>query len=61
MQKSPKPRNALSPQERARICEAIHRELALEYFRRSNSKREVWARLAIGLRPIPRMHHWERC
>jgi hypothetical protein len=43
-----------SPQERARICEVIHRELALEFFSRTNSKREVWARLAIGLPPFPR-------
>jgi hypothetical protein len=52
---------ALSPQERARICEAISRELALEYFRHTNSKREAWARLAIGLKPFPRPFHWERC
>jgi hypothetical protein len=57
-------RNALippSPQRRARICEAIGRELALEYFRRTNAKREARARLAIGLRPFPRTIHWERC
>jgi hypothetical protein len=51
---------ALSPKERARICEAISRELALEYFRRANCKREAWARIAIGLRPIPRTLR-ERC
>jgi hypothetical protein len=51
---------APSPQERARICEAIRRALALEYFGRTNSKREVWARLAIGLKPFPRTIHWER-
>jgi hypothetical protein len=42
------------PQQRAAICQTIHRELALEYFRRTNSRREVWARLAIGLPPFPR-------
>jgi hypothetical protein len=50
-------RNALkapSPQERARICEVISRELGLEYFRRTNAKREAWARLAIGLKPFRR-------
>jgi hypothetical protein len=51
-------RNALippSPLQRARICEAISRELALEYFRRTNAKREAWARLAIGLKPFRRL------
>jgi hypothetical protein len=47
-------RRRLSPQKHARICEAICRELALEYFCRSNSKREVWARMVIGLPPVPR-------
>jgi hypothetical protein len=54
-------RNALkapSPQERARICEVISRELGLEYFRRTNAKREAWARLAIGLRPFRRTINW---
>jgi hypothetical protein len=46
--------NAHSPQQRARICEAIGREFGLEYFRRTNARREVWARLAIGLPPVPR-------
>jgi hypothetical protein len=57
-------RNALrapSPLERARICEAISRELALEYFRRTNAKREAWARMAIGLSPFPRAINWGRC
>jgi hypothetical protein len=44
----------LSPRQRARICDAIRRELDLEYFRRTNAKREAWARLAIGLPPFPR-------
>ena len=43
-----------SSQQRARICEAICRELALEYFRRTNAKREAWARIVIGLPPVPR-------
>jgi hypothetical protein len=45
-----------SPQERTRICEAISIELALEYFRRTNAKREAWARIAIGLPPTPRQN-----
>ena len=52
--------NSPSPLKRARICEAIRRELDLEYFRRTNAKREAWARLAIGLKPF-RTIHWERC
>jgi hypothetical protein len=44
----------LSPQKRAHICEAIGLELALEYFRRTNAKREAWARIAIGLPPVRR-------
>jgi hypothetical protein len=43
-----------SPEQRARICERIHYQLALEYLNRSNHRRHVWARLAIGLPPIPR-------
>jgi hypothetical protein len=39
----------VTPRERALICAAIGRELALEYFRRTNSRREIWARLVIGL------------
>lgn len=59
-------RNALptapSPQRRARICQAIGREIALEYFRRTNAKREARARMAIGLRPFPRKSiYWGRC
>jgi hypothetical protein len=47
-------RRHVSPQKRARICEAIGIELALEYFRRTNAKREAWARIAIGLAPVRR-------
>jgi hypothetical protein len=47
-------RRHLSPHQRARICEAIGLQLALEYFRRANAKREAWARIAIGLPPRPR-------
>jgi hypothetical protein len=57
-------RNALkapSPQQRARICAAIHRELALEQLTRTNAKREALARLAIGLRPFPRTIHGGLC
>jgi hypothetical protein len=56
-------RNALkapSPQERARVCEAISRALALEELSRANSRREIWARLAIGLKPFPRTLHGVR-
>jgi hypothetical protein len=52
---------ALSPQQRARICEAIRRELALEDLSRTNSRREAWARMAIGLKPFPRTIHLEGC
>jgi hypothetical protein len=44
----------LTPQQRARICEEIHRQIAWEYCNGKNSRREVWARLCIGLRPFPR-------
>lgn len=51
-----------SPQRRARICEAIGRELALETFRRTNAKREARARLAIGLSPFRRKSIcWDLC
>jgi len=48
-----------TPQERARICDAIRRQIALEYLQGKVSKREVWARMAIGL--PPRTPHWEQC
>lgn len=49
-------RNAheITPQERAHICEAIRRQIALEYLHGKASKREAWARLCIGLPPIRR-------
>jgi hypothetical protein len=54
-------RDRLSPQERARVCEAIRHELALEYLHGRNSRREVWARICIGLRPFPRpFNRWWR-
>jgi hypothetical protein len=49
-----KVRRPLTPQERARICEEIHRQIAWEYYHGKNSRREVWARLVIGLPPFPR-------
>lgn len=49
-----------SPQERARICEAIRRAVALEDINRTNSKREARLRMLIGLPPIPRAISWER-
>jgi hypothetical protein len=50
-------RNApeITPRERARICEAIRRQIALEYLHGKASKREAWARIAIGLRPSRRV------
>jgi hypothetical protein len=54
-------RTALSPQQRAHICEAIRHEVALEELSRSNHRRQVWARMAIGLPPRPRRTlDWER-
>jgi hypothetical protein len=53
-------RQRISPQERASICHAIQRELALEYFGRTNAKREAWARLVIGLPPFPKSIFRER-
>jgi hypothetical protein len=47
----------LSPWQRARICEAIRREIDLEYISRTNRKREARARVVIGLRPFPRTIH----
>lgn len=54
---------APSPEQRARICERIRYQLALEYLDRKNHRREVWARLAIGLPPIPRSRPivWAQC
>ena len=51
---------ALSPEQRARILEAIRHQLALEYFNPSRSKREFIARTAIGLPAFPRPIYWER-
>jgi hypothetical protein len=47
-------RQQFSPHDRTRVCRAIHRQIALEYLHGKASKREAWARLAIGLPPIPR-------
>jgi hypothetical protein len=44
----------LSPQDRIRICRAIHRQIMLEYWQTGAHRREVWARLVIGLPPRPR-------
>jgi hypothetical protein len=54
------PTRPQSSQERASICEAIQRELALEYFLGTNARREVWARISIGLRPFPRSIYREQ-
>jgi hypothetical protein len=53
--------NAPSPQQRARICEQIARQIALEFFSGKTSKREAIARMAIGLKPFSRTIHWEWC
>jgi hypothetical protein len=52
-QRDARPR--ISSRRRAAICYAIQRKLALEYFDCTNAKREVCARMAIGLPPIPRL------
>jgi hypothetical protein len=43
-----------SPQDRIRICRAIHRQIMLEYWQTGAHRRNVLARLAIGLPPVPR-------
>jgi hypothetical protein len=50
-----------SPRERALICEVIRLELALEDLSRTNSRRNVRLRMAIGLPAFPRTIHGERC
>jgi hypothetical protein len=54
-------RQRISQQQRARICEQIARQIALEFFSSKTSKREAIARMAIGLRPFPRTIHGGRC
>jgi hypothetical protein len=44
----------LSAEQRARILERIREQTALEYFTCAYRKRQVRARIVIGLRPIPR-------
>ncbi|MGY4624584.1 hypothetical protein [Bradyrhizobium sp. USDA 4486] len=47
------PKLATSPHRRARICAAISRELAIEEISGANLKREIWARMVIGLKAFP--------
>jgi hypothetical protein len=54
-------RERISPQQRARICEQIARQIALEFFSSKTSKREAIARMAIGLKPFRRTIHRECC
>jgi hypothetical protein len=50
-----------SARDRARICRSIHRRIILETVQGRNVRREVWARLVIGLPPIPRQTiDWRR-
>jgi hypothetical protein len=53
-------RRHFSPQDRIRICRAIHRQIMLEYWQTGTDRRNVLARMAIGLPPIPRSIYWER-
>ena len=46
-------RPAPSLRERAYICAQIRRELDLEILTRANARREIRARLSIGLKPFP--------
>jgi hypothetical protein len=56
MPKRPSRRNArhFSPQDRIRVCRAIHHQIVLEYWQAGAHRRNVLARLAIGLPPVPR-------
>jgi hypothetical protein len=65
MPKRPSRRNVLrrhfSPQDRIRVCRAIHHQIVLEYWQAGAHRRNVLARLAIGLPPVPRRTlDWER-
>jgi hypothetical protein len=40
--------------ERAKACLIIHELVALESLLPDTARREVWARLVIGLPPVPR-------
>lgn len=50
-----------SPQQRTRIRDAIHWQIALEILSRSNARREALLRLSIGLPPVPRPIFAGRC
>jgi hypothetical protein len=58
MPQRPSHRNVLrrhfSPQDRILICRAIHRQIMLEYWQAGAHRRNVLARLAIGLPPYPK-------
>jgi hypothetical protein len=44
----------LSPQDRIRICRAIHRQIVRECFEAKTQKRDARLRMAIGLPPFRR-------
>jgi hypothetical protein len=44
----------LSPQDRIRICRAIHRHIVRECFEAKTQKRDARLRMAIGLPPFSR-------
>jgi len=50
----------LTPQQRLRICRAIHRYFEIEATRSDTAKRNVRLRMAIGLPPTPRRINRER-
>ena len=47
-------RRHFSPQDRIRICRAIHRHILREYFEAKTQKRDALLRMAIGLPPFRR-------
>jgi hypothetical protein len=58
MPKRPSRRNVLrrhfSSRDRIRICRAIHHQIMLEHWQTGAHRRNVLARIAIGLPPVPR-------
>jgi hypothetical protein len=53
-------RRRLSLQDRARVCQALHRFLEIEATRAATAQRNVRLRMAIGLPPVPRRLDWQR-
>jgi hypothetical protein len=64
MDQSDPGRNApqrISPQQRARVCRALHRYIEIEATLAATAKRNARLRMAIGLPPIPRRTvDWKR-